>query len=367
MIFALAGCGESNGQKTNKGPILLTPSNGAVVEILPLTMQNYIDSMHEDYVHTFVSDYSSSWSDTPVILSWGEDGSSEYEVSVSTRQDMLGAKKIVVTEETCSLNNLLADTVYYWTVKSKYGTAETGSFRTRDTTRWLAVDGAKNVRDLGNYTTKTGERVKQGMLYRGTELNYRLNISESGKNTMLNDLKIKTEIDLRWGNQTSDSEPITVSPLGNTVNYYNLPIVPYADLNVPFYNNPEYENYPIENRQNLHYIFSELLSDESAYPIYFHCYYGADRTGCLAFLISGLLGVSYPDLISDYEQTTFGMELRTRDLSYYYGSELRKFQNMLRSYGDDDDDWQKLCSSFLKEYVGVTKQEIAKIKEILLI
>ncbi len=62
------------------------------------------------------------------------------------------------------------------------------------------------------------------------------------------------------------------------------------------------------------------------------------------------------------------MELRTRATNYYYGNELRKFRDVLRSYGreSDKDDWQRLCTEFLMDYVGVTRSEIAKIKEILL-
>jgi hypothetical protein len=40
-------------------------------------------------------------------------------------------------------------------------------------------------------------------------------------------------------------------------------------------------------------------------PVYFHCHIGADRTGCLGFLIEGLLGVSESDIYKEYELTTF--------------------------------------------------------------
>ena len=58
-----------------------------------------------------------------------------------------------------------------------------------------------------------------------------------------------------------------------------------------------------------------VLSDESNYPVYFHCNAGADRTGTLAFLIEGLLGVSYADTIRDFELTSFskfGERLRSK-------------------------------------------------------
>ena len=55
-------------------------------------------------------------------------------------------------------------------------------------------------------------------------------------------------------------------------------------------------------------IFTKL-ADSSSYPVYFHCNAGADRTGTLAFLLNGLLGVSYADLIKDFELTTFSSQV----------------------------------------------------------
>ncbi|MBR5388667.1 MAG: tyrosine-protein phosphatase, partial [Clostridia bacterium] len=46
------------------------------------------------------------------------------------------------------------------------------------------------------------------------------------------------------------------------------------------------------------------LTDEKNYPIYVHCNAGADRTGTVAFLINGLLGVSFEDLTRDFELTS---------------------------------------------------------------
>ena len=59
------------------------------------------------------------------------------------------------------------------------------------------------------------------------------------------------------------------------------------------------------------------------YPAVFHCAAGADRTGTLAFLISGLLGVSRDDLTKDFELTSFsdfGLRCRGKLQSpYTYG------------------------------------------------
>ena len=52
--------------------------------------------------------------------------------------------------------------------------------------------------------------------------------------------------------------------------------------------------------------FQYVLTSVRNYgPIYFHCAIGRDRTGTLAFLIEGLLGMSKSDIYKDYELTNF--------------------------------------------------------------
>ena len=56
-----------------------------------------------------------------------------------------------------------------------------------------------------------------------------------------------------------------------------------------------------------------VFADEANYPIYMHCWGGADRTGTVAFILEGLCGVSETDLAIDYELTSFAIfGLRTR-------------------------------------------------------
>ena len=59
-----------------------------------------------------------------------------------------------------------------------------------------------------------------------------------------------------------------------------------------------------EIKNNYKQIFA-LLSDKRNYPFYAHCHAGADRTGTFAFLLNGVLGVSYEDLTRDFELTSF--------------------------------------------------------------
>ena len=51
-----------------------------------------------------------------------------------------------------------------------------------------------------------------------------------------------------------------------------------------------------------------VFLDETNYPIDFHCIAGADRTGSLAFILNGLLGVDEEELWRDWEVTAFQKE-----------------------------------------------------------
>ena len=101
------------------------------------------------------------------------------------------------------------------------------------------------------------------------------------------------------------------------------------------------------------------------YPIYLHCSLGRDRTGTLAFLISALLGVGERDLYMDYELSFFS-EAGTRDgqtPAYMVGNAFRNMYNYIAK--DTTLTLKENVENFMLE-LGVTAEEIASIREILL-
>ena len=162
--------------------------------------------------------------------------------------------------------------------------------------RFIQIDGLTNVRDCGGWKTINGKRIRQGLLYRGSEMNSHVNITDDGIKTMKEILKIKSVLDLRG----SSEEVVNVYK----ANYLNIPVCAYSD----WFNHPEKTNE----------IFG-FLSQKENYPIYFHCWGGADRTGTLAFLVGAVLGQTYDDLIDDYEITSLSVwGVRTRNSKEHY-------------------------------------------------
>ncbi len=263
-------------------------------------------------------------------------------------------------------------------------------FKTKDTpgAPIYAGQGVSNVRDMGGWKTKSGKKVKYGMVYRGGKINIVNNgkeASEETKQILTNHLHIKTEIDLRWETDTGGQEGCA----WEGGNYVKSSLYQYTFFipNNQLIGQRVREYYP-QSKKTLKQTF-EVLSDESNYPIYVHCNAGADRTGTFAYLLNGLLGVSYKDLTKDFELTSFSTSGRRwkSDIEFDYdGSYTYRYtkngimqnnndnyvawdlmhQYMQTCYGNGSNNEQKAIERFLTTEVGIAKEQIEQIKSLLL-
>ncbi len=282
-------------------------------------------------------------------------------VIVSENEDMSESKEI----DAHCLYNLKVGTKYYYKVKAKFKTVETASdistFRVADAApRNIYLESLGNFRDLGGWKISDNTVVKQGMIYRSPEFNKsytnELLLAEKDLNYIVNDLGIKTDIDLRTNTAESkgyENGQITTSPLGSSVRYVCTGMK-YHSQNVLTYD------------INLASIkdFFDTLADETAYPIVFHCAQGKDRTGCMAFLINALLGVGTNDLELDYMFTNFteygGSLLNiNKDVRNRYMSTIAKYKS------DELTNFADKTYAYLNEQIGVSTQNLDKIISLL--
>ncbi len=232
---------------------------------------------------------------------------------------------------------------YYWRING----CSPFTFTTKDNRfRFIEAEGALNIRDLG------GINIKQGLLFRGSEINKEYKITPSGKSVLKNDLRIKTEVSLRKEFELPDG----ISCIDDGILYKFLPYRPYNEV------------FEEEHRKELVHIM-EFLANEDNYPIYFHCLGGADRTGMIALYLRALLGESEEDILTDYELTSlssyaYGLSegvsalgFRSR-LSDYF----QEFFNRFNTY--EGEDLCKKTESFLID-CRVKTETIDKIKKIL--
>ncbi len=250
--------------------------------------------------------------------------SEDFSESVSVRGD-----------KTAEATNLKCGQLYFWKVRCGGEESEVFSFKTSDILpRWIKIDGLTNVRDCGGWNTSFG-KIRQGLIYRGSELNSHIKITPSGLKEMER-LGIKSVVDLR-----GDSE--LIKNVYNK-NYVNIPAKAYGDY--------------IEDYETNRRLF-EFLSQEENYPVYIHCRGGADRTGTAVFLLNALLGAEISDLIDDYEATTLSIwEIRSRNTPLFLSliSALDRFEGT---------DIRQKYESYLK-FCGITEKQIENIRRIML-
>lgn len=170
------------------------------------------------------------------------------------------------------------------------GTDVAGTLKPLDALRWIRTrDGsaeAWNVRDLGGWACDGGT-VKYGLLIRGGKL------SAADRAVLVGEMGIQHDLDLRGreGGGSEDEPDMTASPLGGDVWYTRTQQYAWYALT------------PVATWQAYFRCVIDAVTHRE--PVYFHCTAGADRTGTLACMLEGLLGMSQSDIDKDYELTTF--------------------------------------------------------------
>ena len=266
---------------------------------------------------------------------WDEDWSREYSISAG------------VSEQ--ELLNLVPNSTYHYTVTGSNNTAvATGAFKTTGSIHQVYfTNKVRNGRDLGGWKTKDGKTVVYRKLYRGGAVR----IDDAGKKEW-RAVGIKAELDLR------DAEDVpSKSPVGSDIAFC-APGFPhgYKGMMTTYANGVK----------NCFIFIAECLRNNK--PVFIHCSAGRDRTGTIALLTLGLLGVSEGDLGKDYELTYFSPE----DWSMSYDSNDNPFYDHTRNVstfrGACEYVWSFGGNTFaesVEKYllsIGVPQQDINEIK-----
>ncbi len=299
-----------------------------------------------DYMNLWRQGVDNSFGE-PVKFKWECDQCAQ--LHISREKEFTNYSVYDTNSNSAEIFNLMIGKTYYWRICASDGSmSETESFCTEDTPpRWIkAADtvhktdrGITNIRDLGGWKCENGMRIKQGLLFRGSEMDDHCTLTETGKKVLLDDLKITTDYDLRFSDMPS--------PLGNNVKLIRIPLKgTYGQIS--------------EFKDNFRDML-RVFTDESNYPIYIHCWGGADRTGTLLFLLCALLGMSESDLFLEYELTSFSVwGPRSSDSELFVA-----FKNALSEYGTEHDSLVTKSRNFVLS-TGITEDEISVLKRILL-
>lgn len=172
--------------------------------------------------------------------------------------------------------------------------------------RVLNLEGGRNVRELGGYTTHDGRKIKWGKLYRSGALH---KLTERDY-SVLNTLNIATVVDFR-GNEEREKETTAwqAGEMKHLTWDYTLDfdtsafktMIQAGKVSESDMVDVMAKAYPgLLNQQKSHYkaMFSRLMETDA--PLLFHCTAGKDRTGVAAALILRTLGVDDATIMQDY-------------------------------------------------------------------
>ena len=409
VLMCAVACGSGNSQEEKPGPSPEQPfdpdspgepdDGGSTVERVEITdvgtdillcdsvINQYFTSKTEEEQIAVLKNHATITAENggvPVRFSWKGNGSVKYTLYLSDNENFDNADTYVSSglKTEIDVYNLLPATTYYYKVEGTRpgDCSDTLQFSTNSVSiRYIVADGAANTRDIGGYKSINGT-VNYGKIYRGSFAGGINGLTNDGRNTFENELKIKTEIDLRKDAKQKSEY------LSENVGYYKFDVGSYTDIfDVATRNSlPEDARRDSTDKSSEIKKFFEVLADESNYPVIIHCENGADSTGTMAFLINALLGVNEADLIKDFELSTFsklsGARYRSAmnadgtafdNTGVMHDSEAfvafgATINALKANYGMTDKSLSYAVESYLTDYVGVSSKDIEKVKSIML-
>ena len=227
----------------------------------------------QEYTIRWTSDKSAG---APVGRLWEDDGWSRDYTGLSADDDYF------------TITNLRPGANYHFEVKAGSKILTSGSFQTTGHVHQVFFyKQVRNARDLGGWKTKDGSKtVKYRKIYRGGRLQANT-LNTKG----INDIKaegIKAQLDLRGKSDVLSAPAIEGMD-------FCAPVIEegYSQL---------LKNDQAKAKECFEFIAKCVHENK---PVYFHCSLGRDRTGTIAMMVLGILGVNEGDISKEYELTQF--------------------------------------------------------------
>jgi protein-tyrosine phosphatase len=175
--------------------------------------------------------------------------------------------------------------------------------------RWIELDGAVNVRELGGLPTEDGRTTATGVLLRSDNLQ---GLTDKDVQRLVEDHGVRTVVDLRTPAEVEAEGPGPLVSEG--LRHVNLDLIPGWDPQlsdvgrlVPHEQREAgdmshfYMGYLDEAPAQVVQALRELTRAEGATVV--HCAAGKDRTGVVVALALAVAGVPREDIVADYALT----------------------------------------------------------------
>ena len=342
--------------------------NDVITDLLPYSEEgarwaNYINNPADYYKAIELYDKFDLFRPTNNLLAWDSSlDAKEYKVIVSQDSKFKTIEREYVvsgSENSVTFDNPYTGCTYYWQViatkqNDKLAYSDIFSFNVADLPRTIYIPGISNTRDLGGRTNLNGEKMKEGLVYRGNLLEP---TTEIGKVEFKTNLGIKTEIDLR--NIGEGAENALSLP-----NYYHCPS-PYDAVDASVNDFSNIANVSGTNSNCLTFGNAiKAMGNKNNYPLYFHCSVGRDRTGWMGICLDYLCGMSEEVALKEFILSLFscaGAYLKG-NLEFY--NRFNRITDYLKTFSGNT--IQEKTEDYLVKHCGVTHQDCENVRDVLL-
>jgi protein tyrosine/serine phosphatase len=240
--------------------------------------------------------------------------------------------------------------------------------------RWIALDGAVNVRDLGGRPVAGGGTVRPGVVLRSDNLQ---GLTERDVGLLVDEMGLRTVLDLRTDGERRGEGP---GPLTRrAVTHHALSFVPEVDAEdrvLPSRAGTDpvevYLGYLADAPDKIARAF-ELIADDSTGLTVIHCAAGKDRTGVLAALLLSSVGVERDEVLADFlasndavpailERLLASPTYRDQVAAAPPGG-LRVDGQVLTGFLDALDDRHGGVAGWLREGAGVSEETLSAVRD----
>ena len=271
--------------------------NGDVVLATNPLVEKFLTEVtyqEKDYTYSELMNYppvAPGQADLPPVyaIKWTADASAGALTATLKDGDWQKVSTLPAGSSFMEVSNLRPNATYTYEVKAANGTKVTsGSFTTTGHLHQLFFQKQiRNCRDLGGWKTKDGKTVKYRKVYRGGRLEPKTLTSEGLADVLAEG--IKAQLDLR-----GEDDVLSSTALGDGYAFC-APVIEQGYSTM-------LKNYGPKVRQCFEFVVQCARENK---PVYFHCSLGRDRTGTMAMLVLGILGVNEGDISKEYEVTQF--------------------------------------------------------------
>lgn len=361
IILFLACFLSSNAQETEKLTTL-----GQTINLENSKVKKYLDEVTytysspcilADYVGTSTKDDETPRGVEIDLSSLPEDKTFEYILTDGETTERSG--EVRLSDERIVFTNLIPGKTYNFHVYDTETHDEVmhNYFNTDGRLRMIGFPTMYNTRDMGGWQTLDGKRTKYGMLYRGVEMHEGKHntASEQDLRGMMN-LGMAAELDMRRTYPVISSSDFINNVIPESSAFGSD--VPYLCVNLAG-TESMLSAYPTKFGDALHFIVKNLSEGR---PVFYHCVWGADRTGTLSALILAMMGVSLSDIYKEYELTAFSTYSSMRDKE----SINTRVMKVIGYNEESTNTLQECAIQYAHFRLGISDEEISTLQSLLL-